>query len=158
MHRSVCVVFDRPRLARQAYRALSRSPVGAKADSLSVHYRKMVDGKLQVSQTRPTAGALWGGLAMAILGALIMLFVFGLGQSPAMHPWMALLVGAVFGGGFGALSGALIGTTEPERPLAAAEPAMGEGHAAVVAEFHDAGLADAAERLLLHHVGAVRAS
>ncbi|MBC8069581.1 MAG: hypothetical protein IAG13_14685 [Deltaproteobacteria bacterium] len=158
MHRSVCVVFDRPRFARKAYRALSRSSLGAKAESLSVHYRRMVDGKLQVSQTRPMAGALWGGLAMAGLGAVISLFAFGLGEARPMSPWMAMMMGAIFGGGFGALAGALVGTTEPEKKLTDAEPSMGDGHAAVVAEFDDASLADAAERLLLHHDGAMRAT
>ncbi len=158
MHRSVCVVFDRPRFARKAYRTLTKSALGAKADSVAVHYRRMVDGKLQVSQTRPMAGAFWGGLSMAVLGATVSLLAFGLGGSAPMDLWWALLVGAIFGGGFGALSGALIGTTEPEKPLADAEASLGHGHAAVVAEFTDPQLATAAEQLLLRQGGALGAT
>ncbi|HWB80702.1 MAG TPA: hypothetical protein VG755_37320 [Nannocystaceae bacterium] len=153
MHQSVCVVFDRPRDARKAYRSLTRSALGAKADSVAVHYRRMVDGKLQISQTRPGAGAVWGFVSMAVLGATISLFAFGLGANAPLSPWWALLVGALFGGGFGALSGALIGTTEPERTLADAETSMMDGRAAVVAEFVDPEHAAAAQRMLVRQGG-----
>lgn len=153
MHQSVCVVFDRPRDARKAYRSLTRSALGAKADSIAVHYRRMVDGKLQISQTRPGAGAMWGFLSMAMLGATISLFAFGVGVNAPLTPWWALLIGALFGGGLGALSGALIGTTEPERALTDAESTMASGRAAVVAEFVDADHAAAAERMLVRQGG-----
>lgn len=154
MHRSIVVIYDRARFARDAYRALMGSALGAKADSVSVHYRRMIDGKLTVSQTRPAAGAIWGGLSMAVLGAVLAVLAFGLGDPPMLNPWAALLTGTIFGGGFGALAGALIGTTEPEKPLADADSILSDGRAAVVAEFTDNGSADAAERLLLRLDGA----
>lgn len=162
MNQSICVVFDEPRVARRAYRALRRSTLGARAASMGVHYRRIVDGKLQISQTRPVAGAVWGSLAMSLFGAAISFIAFGTGDTPAMAPWLALLLGAAFGAGMGALAGALVGTTEPEKRLADAESMLAEpnhstggiGHAAVVAEFTDPALAGEAQRLLLRHEGA----
>ncbi|MBL8948691.1 MAG: hypothetical protein JNK45_36300 [Myxococcales bacterium] len=162
MHQSICVVFDEPRVARRAYRALRRSSLGARAASLGVHYRRIVDGKLQITQTRPVAGAIWGSLAMSLFGAAIAFIAFGTGDSPAMAPWLALLLGAAFGAGVGGLAGALVGTTEPEKRLADAESMLAQaaspldhaGHAAVVAEYTDPALAAEAERLLLRHEGA----
>lgn len=162
MHQSICVVFDEPRVARRAYRALRRSSLGARAASLGVHYRRIVDGKLQITQTRPVAGAIWGSLAMSLFGAVIAFIAFGTGDPPAMTPWLALLLGAAFGAGVGGLAGALVGTTEPEKRLADADALLAEpvgpmghpGHAAVVAEYADPALAGEAQRLLLRHEGA----
>ncbi len=157
MHQSICVVFDQPRVARRAGLALRRSVVGDKAESVSVHYRRMIDGKLSLSQTRPGAGAFWGALSMALLGAAVLVVAFGIGDEPAMAPWMAVVMGAAFGGGVGGLAGALVGTTEPEPMLAEAEHML-QGHAAVVAEFSDPDAAGEAQRLLMSHAGARAAS
>jgi hypothetical protein len=157
MHRSICVVYERARDARDASRALMRSAFGAKTDSVRVHYRRMIDGKLTVSQTRPVSGAIWGSLSMMVLGALLGLLGFGMGEASMMSPWAALLTGAIFGGAFGALAGALIGTTEPEKELADAEAMLEGGRAAVVAEFSDPTTADAAKRMLLRMDGVYRA-
>lgn len=152
MQQSICVVFDQPSAARKAYRSLRRSRIGARAASLGVHYRRIVDGKLQISQTRPVAGAIWGSLAMAMFGAVVAFVAFGTGSSPAMTPWLSLLLGAAFGAGVGGLAGALVGTTEPEKALADAEP-MVAGRAAVVAEYTDPAHASEAQRVLLRYEG-----
>lgn len=157
MHRSIVVVYERARDARDASRALMRSAFGAKTDSVRVHYRRMIDGKLTVSQTRPGFGAFWGSLSMAALGAVLALFAFGMGESSMMSPWASMLTGAIFGGGFGALAGALIGTTEPAKELADAESMLEGGRAAVVAEFSDPTTADAAKRMLMRMGGVHRA-
>lgn len=157
MHRSIVVIYEGARDARDASRALMRSTLGAKTESVRVHYRRMIDGKLTISQTRPMAGAIWGGVLMAALGALLALLAFSLGEVPMLKPWTALLTGAIFGGGFGALAGALIGTTEPEKPLADAESMLVDGRAAVVAEFTDPGTADAARLMLMRLHGVHRA-
>lgn len=158
MHRSICVVYERARDARDASRALLRSAFGSRTDSVRVHYRRMIDGKLTVSQTRPGAGAFWGSLSMMVLGAMLGLVAFGMGDASMMKPWAAMLTGAIFGAGFGALAGALVGTTEPEKQLADAEPMLEGGRAAVVAEFSDPSVAAAAERMLLRMDGAHRAA
>jgi hypothetical protein len=157
MHRSICVVYERARDARDASRALMRSALGTKTESVRVHYRRMIDGKLAVSQTRPTAGALWGSLSMAVLGAVLAFFGFGMSEPEMMSPWASLLTGAIFGGAFGALAGALIGTTEPAKELADAETMLEGGRAAVVAEFTDPTTADAAKRMLMRMDGVHRA-
>lgn len=135
-----------------------RSAFGSKTESVRIHYRRMIDGKLTVSQTRPAAGAILGSLSMMTLGAVLSLFAFGMGATAIMSWWVALLTGALFGGGFGALAGALVGTTEPEKPLADAESMLVDGRAAVVAEFSDPNAADAAERMLMRMSGVHRAA
>lgn len=155
MHRSICVVYDRARFAHLAYRALLRSRLGEQADSVSVHDHGVVDDDLRVSQTRPTAGAAWGGISMALLGATIAFFAFSSGMPASMTPCVAIPLGALFGGCFGALGGALIGTTEPERGISDVASSLTHGRVAVIAEFASATTAAAAERLLLHLRGAV---
>lgn len=154
MHRSICVIFRDPRAARQAYRRFIRSPFGRRASSVRMHHGQLRDGKLEISQTRPAAGAVWGSLSMAALGAVVMGVAFGSGTTPALAPWLAVLLGAAFGGGIGALAGVLVGTTEPEKPLSEADALLVDGRAALVAEFDDPTDVDGATRMLMNLDGA----
>lgn len=149
MQHSICVVFDGPRTARDAYQSLLASGYAEHADSIAVHYRQLIDGKIPISQTRSRGGMLWGGLSMAVFGAIAALLVLGDGDDPTMKPWMALVIGALFGGAFGALAGMLIGTTDPRPELAKADALLAEGRVALIAEFESAELADSAERRLV---------
>lgn len=154
MLQSICVVYERARFARDASRSLARSAFGTKSTSVRVHYRRMIDGKLTFSQTRPGAGALMGALSMAAFGGVVAMVFLGFGEAPMLGVGTSLLLGGLFGGLFGGLAGAIIGTTEPAKPLADAEALLVDGRAAVVAEFGDSEVAGAAKRMLMRLRGA----
>jgi hypothetical protein len=154
MSQSICVVFDGLRAARDAYQSLLASGYAENAASIEVHYRRLIDGKLPVSQTRTREGALWGGLGMAVLGGLVTMLPFAFVQESGVSPWMGALLGVVFGGLFGGLAGMLIGTTDPHRDLAEVDPLLAEGRVALIAEFEDDEMARTAEQRLLSFGGA----
>lgn len=157
MSHSICVVFDGLRAARDAYQSLLASGYAENADSIEVHYRRLIDGKLPVSQTRARDGALWGGLGMAVLGGLLTMLPFAFIRESGVSPWIGALVGVAFGGLFGGLAGMLIGTTDPRRDLAEVDPLLADGRVALIAEFEDAAVAKTAERRLLSFGGALLA-
>jgi len=153
MTNCTCVIYDRLRSARAAQRSLMRSELGEHADNVAIHSHDM--GELPWTQTRPREGALWGGLTMAAFGAALAAIPVAIGVVTEFDGWLVILMGAIFGAGFGALAGAIVGTTEPDKRLAAIEPLLERGRAALIAEFDTIERAKAAERLLLGKRGAL---
>jgi hypothetical protein len=154
-HRT-CVIYDRLRSARAAERSLRRSELGEHLENVVVHTHDLGDGKLSWGQTRPREGAVWGGITMAAFGATLAAIPVAIGVVTEFDGWLVILMGAIFGGAFGALAGAIVGTTEPDRQLAAIEPLLERGRAALIAELDSAEQAREAERLLLGKRGALR--
>lgn len=155
MHVSVIVVYDRARFARDAQRVLLRSALGAKADSVSVYYRRLLDGRLATASCSPRATAIRWAVWSATLGALLALYAFASGETPLLDPWAALVTGTILGGSSVVL-GASLGMREPGLRMEA-DAMLANGRAAVVAEFADRRRAAVAEKLLLRLEGAMQA-
>lgn len=153
MHVSVIVVYDRARFAHEAQRILRRSAVGAKADTISVYHRRLLDGRLAVASTSARATVMRWAVVAAAIGGLLALFAFASGDAPVLDPWAALVTGTILGGS-GVVLGASRGLREPV-PCLEADAMLATGRAAVVAEFADRGRAAVAERFLLRLHGAI---
>lgn len=154
----VCVIFDDLARARAAYRALSSSTLAIDMDDVHLHYREVREDKLPLSQTRSRSWTMLSGLVGVAVGAVLGSIAWRLGALDDVPLFAVMAIAGLLCGAFGALGGTLLGSSLPDTPLSQAEPMLGSGRVAIVAEFDHDAEARTAETFLMNRGGIVCSS
>lgn len=134
--------------------ALRRSGL-ARPVKVSVHQGDISQDQFTVAQSHSRSGAIAGALMVGIPAAIFLAFASSAEALASLRTTTALAIGLLGGGLLGALTGMLVGATEPPWTLARARDAVRRGNVALIARFRSARQARRARSFLESRPGAI---
>ncbi len=149
-----CILYGEAQDARAAWGELRRSDLASPV-KVSLHQGDIAQDQYTFAQTRSRGGAIIGALTVGLPSAIFLGFASSAEVLASLHTTTALLVGLFGGGLLGALTGMLVGSTEPPAVLARAQDAVRHGKVALVAYFAEPRQARLARRFLESRPGAI---